>query len=317
MPAYFESGVFNQVGAWHGMGVVFEGDGPLHADIAIKLANLDWEVEKRPVWTVDSKGNKIPVPGRYEVVRKSDDRILTEKSVGKRYKVINNIQGFQYLNDLVDNDGLEIETAISIYDGSVVTIVARLPEDMEIAGEKVAQYLVFTNPHTGIGSARLLATPVRIVCANTQRMALSGAKRWYPIPHTAGGEIKLQEARDAIRLSFKYNNELQELGESLAAEKIGGGKGFMRFLNELVPLPDANDHPKAYDNAFDVMRSIGTIYKYEENLNDIRPTKWGAMQAVLQHVDHNKTYKTPQRRFEKMLASDDLVLRAQKILVGA
>lgn len=317
MPAIFESGVFNTVGAWHGMGVVFEGDGPLHADVAIKLANLDWEVEKRPVWTVDGKGKKILVPGRYEVVRKSDDRVLTEKSVGKRYKVIQNIQGFQYLNDLVDNDGLEIETAISIYDGSVVTIVARLPEDMEIAGEKVAQYLVFTNPHTGIGSARLLATPVRIVCANTQRMAIEGAKRWYPIPHTASGEIKLQEARDAIRLSFKYNNELKELGESLASQKIGGGKGFMTFLKELVPLPNAEEHPKAYDNAFDVMRSIGTIYKYEDNLNDIRPSKWGAYQAVLQHVDHNKKYSSPSRRFEKLMEGDDLIKRAQEILVAS
>jgi len=317
MPAHFESGVFNQTGAWHGMGVVFEGDGPLHADIAIKLANLDWEVEKRPSYTLNSEGEFVVTPGRYEVVRKTDDRVLTDKSVGKRYQVIQNAQGFQYLNDLVDNDGLEIETAISIYDGSVVTIVARLPEDMVIAGERVAQYIVFTNPHTGIGSARLLATPVRIVCANTQRAALQGAKRWYPIPHTAGGEIKLQEARDAIQLSFKYNNELKVLGEELASQKIGGGKGFMTFLRQLVPLPDAADHPKAYDNAFDIMRSIGTIYKYEENLNDIRPSKWGAYQAVLQHVDHNKKYSTPQRRFEKLMEGDDLIKRAQEILVAA
>lgn len=317
MPAYFESGVFNQVGAWHGMGVVFQGDGPLHADVAIKLANLDWEVEKRPVYTPKGNGDLQLVPGRFEVVRKSDDKVLTDKSVGKRYRVIQNIQGFQYLNDLVDNDGLEIETAISIYDGSVVTIVARLPEDMEIAGEKIAQYVVFTNPHTGIGSARLLTTPVRIVCANTQRLALSTAKSWFPIAHTAGADIKLQEARDALKLSFKYNNELATLGESLAAQSIGGGKGFMRFLNTLVPLPDAEEHPKAYDNAFDVMRSIGTIYKYADNLNDIRPTKWGALQSVIQHVDHSKTYSSSTRRFEKILEGDKLIKDAQEILTAA
>ena len=313
----FESGVFNQTGAWHGMGIVFEGDGPLTADIAIRLSNLDWEVEKRPMFTLDGKGNKVLSPGKFEVVRKSDDRILTEKSVGKRYQVIQNIEGFQYLNDLVDNGELVIETAISIYDGSVVTIVARRPDNILIAGEELAQYIVFTNPHTGIGSARLLTTPVRIVCANTQELALATAKRWYSIAHTANAKVQLQSARDKLELSFSYTEELQRLGEELATQSIGGGKGFMDFLKTLVPLPDADDHPKAHDNAFEVMSGIGRIFKYEENLNDIRNTKWGALQAVLQWVQHEKEFKTRERRFEKILEGNDIVKRAQEILVAA
>jgi len=47
-------------------------------------------------------------------------------------------------------------------------------------------------------------TPVRIVCANTQSAAIGSAKASFAIRDTGGARTAIQEARDALKLSWRY-----------------------------------------------------------------------------------------------------------------
>ena len=45
---------------------------------------------------------------------------------------------------------------------------------------------------------------MRVVCANTQSAAIGSAKASFAIRHTGGARASIQEARDALKLSWRY-----------------------------------------------------------------------------------------------------------------
>jgi hypothetical protein len=73
---------------WHGLGT-YVGDSPVTSEEAIQAAGLDWEVEKRPLWTADAAGNPtLEVDTHMAVVRVTDDQKLG--IVGSNYVPVQN-----------------------------------------------------------------------------------------------------------------------------------------------------------------------------------------------------------------------------------
>lgn len=294
----FESGVFANRPAWHGLGVVhMEAEhGKLYADEALRKGGLDWRVFKEPVVR---KGE--PVAGKFYTVRDRDDAVLG--IVGPSWEPVQNEDGFRFLDELVDADALEIETAISLKGGRKVAILARRPDDVLIAGEKVVPYVAFLNGHDGATSAQMFTTPVRMVCANTVNMALAGASAFYRMRHTRSVHAKLADAREALQVSFEYTDELARLGEWMAETRISD-REFDRFLASLVPVDE--DASKATVTRADARREeIREVYAAADNLGNIRGTRWGAFNAVAEWTDHRKGYRDANRRFEAIVLQND------------
>lgn len=292
----FESGIVTNKQAWHGMAAVhLEAEaGKLYADEAIVKGGLDWEVGLVPVEYKDAV-----VEGKFFTVRIGDDKVLGV--VGKSYRPVQNREGFRLLNDLVDSDDVEIETAISLRGGKTVAIVARRPENILIAGEDVVPYLIFTNSHDGTGSVTMLTSPVRVVCQNTLNVAVRGAKSVYRVRHTSSATSRINEAREALQLSFSYSDSLAVMGEQLVSTKITD-REFERFLKGLVPAPKPDGkNVRTVNNRERTRDGIREVYRKEDNLNDIRGTAWGALNAVAEYEDHGKKYRTDDRRFQAIV----------------
>ncbi len=66
--------------------------------------------------------------------------------------------------------------------------------------------------HDGTAAWRVIVTPVRIVCANTQRMALRQAKATYAIRHTRTARAKIAQARQALGIVWRYAESLRDRG---------------------------------------------------------------------------------------------------------
>lgn len=306
MSHMFESGVFNQDKAWHGLGVIHK-DGPLYADEALEKSGLNWHVNLKPV-----KYNGEPVPNKFFTVRDKDDSVLG--IVGSRYTPVQNHEAFTFLQDLVDNGDVEIETAIALRDGKSVVVVARRPEDIRIAGEDTTPYILFGNTHDGTTQAYALTTNVRVVCQNTLNIALDGADNVHKMRHTSGVRSKIQEARDTLQVSFDYSMAMKGWGEDLAMNKMGDA-GFERFLADLFPVndPESKRSVTVANNKRDAVREV---YKSHDNLNNIRGTEWGAFNAVVEYADWNKSFKTNHKRVENILEGHD-VTREAAALLGA
>ena len=123
--------------------------------------------------------------------------------VTDRYKVIQNSEAFAFTDELLGS-GVRYETAGSLADGKKVWLLARLPREYIIGGERISPYLVFSNTHDGSGAVRVAVTPVRVVCNNTLNLALDTAKRSWSMIHTGDIKGKIQEAKDTLFMAESY-----------------------------------------------------------------------------------------------------------------
>ena len=102
---------------WHGIGTVVE-DAPT-SDEAIKLAKLDWDVVQVPVMA-----NGIEIPNYFCNMR--DDVNLPLGIVKGRYKIVQNTEAFDFVDNIIGNDEIEChyETAGSLFNGKKILLQA-------------------------------------------------------------------------------------------------------------------------------------------------------------------------------------------------
>lgn len=307
-----ESGVYANEAPWMGLSkrrILHDEktEGKLYPAQALTKGDLDWLVTKEP----QVRGGEI-LSGMFWTVRSSDDRVLG--SVGSQYQPVQNHEGFQLLSDLVDNDEIEIETALSLKGGRLVTILCRRPDDILIAGEKILDYLSFANSHDGSGGVALYATPIREVCWNTHSYSIKHAPRIHRVRHTRNVADRLAEARKSLELSFEYTNELAKRGEWMAEYSISD-REFDDFLTTLLPPPPEPEKAKRAATIREHRReAIRDVYFDSDNLNNIRRTRWGALNAVVQWSDHQKPRRSDEARYTATMLGDDLNQRAFEIL---
>ena len=211
MPANVET-MYSAVDTpWHRIGTVT--DKAVNSEQAINHAGLDWTVSTRPVVTFDraneTEGNFIDIPDTFATVRDSDDTVLGV--VGDRYKVVQNKECFNFLDTVVDDSEATYETAGSLNNGKIVWMMLNLGKEIKVDEDRTVPYLLMVNSHDGSTSVRGLPTPIRVVCSNTLRLALSSnAYKGFSFRHTQNVDGRIQQARTLLELSYEYVDGFQE-----------------------------------------------------------------------------------------------------------
>ncbi len=138
MAANVESMFYVRETPWHGLGTkVLTAPS---SNEALRLAGLNWQVLQEPIYTETEER----IEGYKANVRDSDRRVLGV--VTDRYKVIQNEEAFSFTDELL-GEGVRYETAGSLLGGRKVWLLARLPHEYIIGGERISPYLVFSNTH--------------------------------------------------------------------------------------------------------------------------------------------------------------------------
>ena len=130
---------------WHGLGTQVD-EAPTSAD-ALRLAGLDWKVERKPIQVCGGR----KVDNFFANVRSSDGAVLGV--VSDRYQVVQNAEAFAFTDALIEGE-VRYETAGSLMGGRKIWLLAKLP-DREIVGDKTEPYLCFSNTHDGSGAIRV------------------------------------------------------------------------------------------------------------------------------------------------------------------
>ena len=240
---------------------------------ALRLAGLDWNVVQEPIYT----GFKEQVEGYKANVRDTDRKVLGV--VSDRYKVVQNVDAFSFTDELLGK-GVRYETAGSLQDGRKVWLLARLPREYIIAGERISPYLVFSNTHDGSGSVKVAVTPVRVVCNNTLNLALNTARRSFSIIHTGNIQDKIQEAKDTLFMAEEYMDCLGVEFEQLRRQKITDQQ-IKEYIEILLPMekePTAvqskniirlrEDMMKRYYDAPDLKKLGNNAYRFINAVSD-------------------------------------------------
>ena len=213
---------------WHGLGTMV-AEAPNSKD-ALRLAGLNWKVLQEPVYTE----NKELIQGYKANVRDTDRKVLGV--VTDRYKVIQNEEAFAFTDTLL-GEGVRYETAGSLQEGRRVWMLARLPREFIIGGERISPYMVFSNTHDGSGAVKTALTPIRVVCNNTLNLALRTAKRSWSMIHTGDISGKIEEAKNTLLLADEYMTALGQEFEDLRKIKLSE-KQVLDYIKILLPMEE-------------------------------------------------------------------------------
>lgn len=281
MAAEVETMFYTREKPWHGLGVQVH-DAPT-SENALWLAGLDWKVVQKDIYTE----GRVQIPGYKANVRNTDGRVLGV--VTDRYKVVQNEEAFSFTDELLGK-GVRYETAGSLQGGRKVWLLARLPKEYIITGERISPYLVFSNTHDGSGAVRVAVTPVRVVCNNTLNLALSSAKCSWSMVHTGDIKCKIQEAADTL---FRAEDYMEKLGEEI--EKLRGlevtDQQVKEYIEILLPL-EKGPTPTQRKNIARLRDGIAQRYYDAPDLQGVGKNAYRFINAVSDFATHS----TPLRR---------------------
>lgn len=289
---------------WHGIGSVIE-DAPTSED-AIKMARLDWKVKQYAV-----KANGVTLENYFCNMR--TDKNIPLGVVKGRYKIVQNIEAFDFVDDIVGNKEVpcRYETAGSLFNGKRIFLLVKLP-NKELLGDDVENYLFFTNSHDGTSSLMAGITNVRVVCNNTLQMAIKGAKRTWSCRHTMNITEKKQQAKESLGLAVKYMDSMNDMAEKLYQVKIDE-EIFFRNLFDKSNMAEKNKE--------EMVERIHLIYNEKDDLQNFKGTGWGMYNAIADYVSNTvplrmtKTYN--ENKLVGFFDGNKLLETSQELLMVA
>jgi phage/plasmid-like protein (TIGR03299 family) len=295
---------------WHGLGTIVK-EAPTSAD-AIRLAGLDWSVVQEPIYT---NFNRV-VDGYRANVRSSDRKVLGV--VSDRYKVVQNVDAFSFTDELLGK-GVRYETAGSLQEGKKVWLLARLPREYIIAGERISPYLVFSNTHDGSGSVKVAITPVRVVCNNTLNLALGTAKRSFSMIHTGNIQDKIQEAKDTLFLAEEYMDCLGVEFERLRRQKITDAQ-VKEYIESLLPM-EKDPTPIQSKNIIRLREDMMKRYYDAPDLQKVGSNAYRFINAVSDFATHSnplrRTANYNENLFARTVDGNPLIDKAYQMMKAA
>lgn len=295
---------------WHGLGIIVN-EAPTSAD-ALRLARLDWNVIQEPVFT----GWKEPVEGYKVNLRDSDRKVLGV--VSDRYKVVQNVDAFSFTDSLLGK-GVRYETAGSLQEGKKVWLLARLPREYIISGERISPYLVFSNTHDGSGSVKVAVTPVRVVCNNTLNLALDTARRSFSMVHTGNIQDKIKEARDTLFMAEEYMDSLAAEFEQLRRQKMTDAQ-VKEYIELLLPMEE-EPTPVQKKNIIRLREDMMKRYYDAPDLQRVGKNAYRFVNAVSDFATHSnplrRTANYNENLFNRTIDGNPLIDRAYQLVKAA
>ncbi|MCD8111097.1 MAG: DUF945 domain-containing protein [Clostridiales bacterium] len=309
MAANVESMFYVRETPWHGLGTkVMQAPDSKNA---LKMAGLDWTVEQEPIYT---DGEYIE--GYKANIRSSDRKVLGV--VTDRYKVVQNEEAFAFTDELL-GEGVRYETAGSLQEGRKVWMLARMPQEFVIMGDRISPYLVFSNSHDGCGAIRVAVTPIRVVCNNTLNLALDTAKRSWSMIHTGDIKSKMEEARDTLFMADYYMENLGMEFEELRKKTMDDRK-VKEYIEVLLPYEDCLT-PQQKKNIRRLREDLASRYFDAPDLMDVGKNAYRFVNAVSDFATHadpirrTKNYK--ENLFSRTMDGNPLIDKAYRLVKAA
>ena len=310
MAANIETMFYVRETPWHGLGTRVL-TAPASKE-ALEVAGLNWKVVQEPVYT---EANEL-IEGHKANVRDSDRKVLGV--VTNRYKVIQNEEAFSFTDSLL-GEGVRYETAGSLQGGRKVWLLARMPQDYIITGERISPYLVFSNTHDGSGAIKVALTPIRVVCNNTLNLALSSAKRSWSMIHTGDIQGKLEEAKDTLFKAEAYMDELGKEIEDLRMKRMSDQQ-VLDYIEILLPL-DENMTAQQKKNIIRLQEDMKMRYFDAPDLKGVGKNAYRFINAVSDFATHaaplRKTTNYKENVFSRTVEGNPLIDKAYQMVCAA
>jgi phage/plasmid-like protein (TIGR03299 family) len=299
--------------AWHGLGTVIPG-GISDIDTVMTLGGVNYTVVKVPATYPWGAGYR-EVADTFHTVR--SDTGVALGTVGRVYEPIQPIDGFRFLQRLVDDDQVIYESAGGLHEGRKMFISVRLPKNITVdadgINDVIVPFIVVVNSHDGKSQFTVVVTPWRPVCANTERLALSDAVTTWKIRHTGSAGEHIEQARQTLRMSIDYFDHFAAEETALARTNLA----IAEFEDLISHVWEGDQETKAARKRRDDLHEL-----LGKEVGRVGRTAYAAERAVTDYLDHLAP-RTPRTMTEEVARAtrllegtdDDLKAKAHKRLM--
>jgi len=225
-------------------------------------------------------GARLPVEGFSAVVRGDTGDVLSV--MGDRYSPINNIDGFDIVNQFL-REGAFPERAGSFGLGAQSFVQLTLPETIEIPGldgDTLRQNFTLYNSFDGSPPHSISMTPIRIICYNSFLASLGAKTNIVSIRHSGDTDRKLEEVGRILGLVRKYYDDLLPMAGRLVETRLDSAK-VGTYLDSVFGVADST---RAKSNRAEILTLVDSGKGSE--IPGVKGTLWGAFNAVTEYVDH-------------------------------
>jgi len=255
------------------------------------------------IYCKDAQDAYLEVPTHVGNYRSDTGELLGV--VGRGFHPLQNQDLAEVIDGLRKDGDIEIETAGSLRGGKSIWFLAKLASFGVGWGQadEHAVYAAFSNAHDGSRVFQVFGTSIRVVCANTERMALTQAAardNAISLRHTKGLKNRVAEAADALFILKQSVSEWREQTNGLASRPLNQEE-LKTFFTEVYQREYGNFSlsPKTKQEQRSKDRALDVVGAWALNMDDPRQTETGvqgtayaALNAVTQWADHEKTVRS-------------------------
>lgn len=343
-----KAALYTTVPAWHGLGQVVPG-GITDIQTVLELAGLNWTVTAEPLsyeWFGDGpvegrpiiRRDPVSVRGRGMRTRRigwdisrpdrrrtAPDVFATARSdtgaplgtIGKMYAnggIIQNGTAFAFLQDLCQAYDVPFESAGAMRGGRNVFVSMRLPEtvviDADGINDEIVMFMVALNSFDGKSPFRVIVTPWRPLCQNTERFALRDAAVRWDVRHTSRALTNLAKARTSLNLTLAYVEEFKAEEEALARTTMTVDE-FLAVCTDDKLWPIEDDAKKTGQTRHG-KRMEELTGLFTKNAEGLGRTRYAGERAITEYLDHHVTVRP-----HESLKGPGAAVRATLALEGA
>lgn len=256
------------------------------AEEAIKEANLDWEVFKADLQTVeDFNGNKIPITREMGIFRKDTQYPLGV--VGRGYGVIQNIEAAGILNDVISRalagSPITIRHGACIFGGDKVFLTAEVGDPILIGKESFSRFIIISWGHNGGVALKATFALCRLSTKTIINVKMRGVQSDIKIRHSRKATERLKIASRVIENAFNYFGTISEKF-TLLADSVMSDSAFDSLLDSV--LPKAKDGSDRSNTMAENQRTEAkTIYSADPNHGN----RLGAFMAISEWNSNKRT----------------------------
>lgn len=205
--------------AWHGLGTLFPAEERISASEAVTRVTGDVEVVTCPL-TYELDGRAVALADHVAVVRKptADSPLPVPFGVvGKRWKADSYPALARALDKL--SETYRVETAGLLKDGRLCFLSLR-GEEWDVKGDGMQSYFVANLSLSPGKGHRVMHTPVRVVCWNTNNAARGQATINLSIPHGADAKQQIGIAGNLVARFREAQTKTKETCDAFASHAV-------------------------------------------------------------------------------------------------
>lgn len=312
--------------AWHKLGTILP-DG-ISTRQALTLGGLDYQVVKSPNVHRYPDGTEIISTDSFFNWRTDTKNILAGK-IGSDYKVFQNVEALDIVDEILQRGTTTIETAGVIDGGRKAFIVLKYGKDINISGDVTKTYCLICTSHDGTQAIIAMPTNVRVVCNNTLQMAIASKQDRMSIRHTLNASDRLRQALQVLKLLETSIDKTEFEYYKASQKKFADPQAFFDYIGNVFLTPEeikAFQSGKKKDEVLSTRKQniISEVLKYSETgtgqqstLLDGVPTFWTGLNAITGYQTRKK-YKSPDDRMESLMfgTGAKVIERATKLATG-